>query len=153
MLKVSKQTDYGILLLTAIVSSRDEGSLSARELSEMTHLPLPMVGKILKVLSREEILESQRGAKGGYSLARPADEITLIDLVRAIEGPVAITECIETPGECRHEDNCPVQVNWLNINRLIREALKGITLLDMTRPNQLHQLSDGSQKEPVGLSS
>ncbi len=135
MLRVSKHTDYGIVLLAAIAENSDGVPCSARELAEMTHLPLPMVSKILKVLCREGILTSQRGIQGGYSLAKPADEVTLVGIVQALEGgPIALTECISEPGGCRHEESCPVQVNWLNINTLIHNALKEISLLDMIRP-------------------
>ncbi len=152
MLRVSKHTDYGIVLLAAIVENWDGVPCSARELAEMTHMPLPMVSKILKVLCREGILTSQRGIKGGYSLARPATEVTLVCIVQALEGrPIALTECIAEPGECLYEESCPVQVNWLNINTLIRNALKEITLLDMIRPMPgLVQLGAGSE-EPTQL--
>lgn len=133
MLKLSRQTDYGILLLTAIAANADGASSSARELAEMTHLPLPMVGKILKMLSRGGILSSQRGIKGGYSLARRSEAITLVDIIVALEGPIALTECSEPSGECGLEESCPVQVNWVSINRMIRDALESITLRDMTR--------------------
>lgn len=145
MLKVSKHTDYGIVLLAAIAQASDD-SCSARELSEMTHLPLPMVSKILKVLCREGILDSQRGIKGGYSLARSVEEVTLADIVQATEGPIALTECIGEPGECQHEESCPVQVNWLNLNALIHNAFSEIRLLDMIRPSPSLVQLGGSSK-------
>ena len=138
MLRVSKHTDYGMLLLTAMVSGGDSANYSARQLADMTHLPYPMVGKILKALAREGILVSQRGPKGGYGLVRRPEEITLVDIVSAMEGPIAVTECIGSPGDCEHETSCPVQVNWLHINYMIKQALQEITLWDMTQP--LHEL-------------
>ncbi len=150
MLRVSKQTDYGLLLLTALVRG-DKPNYSARELAGITHLPTPMVGKILKVLTRAGVLESRRGIKGGYQLSRAPGQISLVNIVDAIEGPIAMTECIGSPGDCEHEDSCPVQVNWLNINILIKRALEGITLQDMTGSVDLVPILDGSE-EMLGLS-
>lgn len=137
MLRITKQTDYGIVLMT-LFASRPEGgqqasgALSARDLALETGLPLPMVGKILKLLVRDGLLISQRGAKGGYRLSRPPARISVEEIVHALEGPIAITECSEEgPGECRFTSGCVLQPNWLRINQALRQALGGITLKDM----------------------
>ena len=138
MLRITKQTDYGIVLMTLFASRPESGvhavrALSARDLALETGLPLPMVGKILKLLVRDGLLISQRGAKGGYRLSRPAGGISVEEIVHALEGPIAITECTETgPGECRFTGGCTLQPNWLRINQALRQALSGITLKDMT---------------------
>jgi FeS assembly SUF system regulator len=152
MIRMSKQTDYGVLLLTQFAYSPTPGPFSARELAERTRLPLPMVCKILKVLTREGLLVSQRGSKGGYTLARKPDQISVVDVIGAMDGPFAMTECIDAPGDCRQEPVCPVRNNWELINFTVRRALEKITLSDMTRPlgGRLVALHAG-QEEPVRL--
>ncbi|MFN7955082.1 MAG: SUF system Fe-S cluster assembly regulator [bacterium] len=135
MFRMTKQTDYGIVLLTRFAASPTGEVHTARDLAEETALPLPMVSKILKVLGRYGLLVSHRGVKGGYSLARHPDRISMIDIVAALEGPVAITECsLERPGACTQETLCPVRTNWQRINQVIRDALAGLTLAEMTQP-------------------
>src|SRR5664279_2478735 len=93
MFRMTKLTDYGIVLLTHFAAHDDQVAHTARELSQETRLPLPTVGKLLKQLSRGGLLASQRGTKGGYILARPPREITVSAIIATLEGPVAITEC------------------------------------------------------------
>jgi FeS assembly SUF system regulator len=130
MIRITKQTDYGIVLLTHM-AGRPERQYNAPDLSGETRLPLPMVSKILKLLAREGVLASHRGVKGGYSLARPADEISMADIIAALEGPIAITECVSVESDCSHEPVCPVRSNWQRINEAVREALEGITLAEL----------------------
>jgi len=134
MIRMSKQTDYGILLLTEFAADPAGLTLSARELSARSGLPLPMVSKILKVLTRGSLLVSHRGARGGYRLARRPDLITVADVIGALDGPFAMTECLDAPGDCRQESTCPVRNNWQLINQTVHKALDAITLWDMTRP-------------------
>ncbi len=133
MIRITKQTDYGIVLLTHLASQADR-QLNAPELAAETQLPLPMVSKILKILVREGLLASHRGVKGGYSLGRLPEEITMAEIISALEGPIAITECIEVSSDCSHERLCPVRSNWQRINQAVRGALEGITLAEMTSP-------------------
>lgn len=133
MLRMAKLTDYGIVLLTQFAVRQDSTPLTAREIASVAKLPLPTVGKLLKQLSHSGLLSSQRGTKGGYSLARPAGEITIAQIIEALEGPMALTEC-QAPGICEQERFCSVKPNWLVINRTVREALSRVTLAEMTRP-------------------
>jgi FeS assembly SUF system regulator len=131
---MTKQADYAIVLLTQLASDPDR-QFNASEIAAQTELPQPIVSKILKLLARRELLASHRGAKGGYRLARTADEISVAEIIEAVEGPIAITECVdETPGECSQEPICPVRSNWQRINGAVRHALEEITLLEMTHP-------------------
>lgn len=133
MIRITKQTDYGIVLLTHLAGQPDR-HLNAPELAAETQLPLPMVSKILKLLVREGLLVSHRGVKGGYSLTRPPGEITMAEIIGCLEGPIAITECIDDGSDCSHERLCPVRSNWQRINAAVRGALEGITLAEMTHP-------------------
>jgi FeS assembly SUF system regulator len=130
---MAKLTDYGIVLLTQFAARQDDAPLTARELSTQARLPLPTVGKLLKQLSHGGLLASQRGTKGGYFLARSAREITVAQIIEALEGPMALTEC-QAPGVCDQERFCSVKPNWLVINRTVRDALSNVTLADMARP-------------------
>ncbi len=132
MLRIGKMTDYGIVLLSHFAKAMETSAFNARELSESAKLPLPTVSKILKVLSRAELLVSHRGVSGGYRLARPAKAISIAEIISTLEGPIAVTEC------CTHEDSlcgmesvCPTRTHWLKINVVVRKALEDLTLADM----------------------
>ncbi len=132
MIRMSKETDYGIVVLAYFASAQEGLKQNAREVAMESQLPLPMVRKVLKILAREGLLVSQRGVKGGYSLARGGERISIAEIVQAMEGPLAMTECIEAPGECRHEPVCGLRTSWQKINEIIFEALNSTTLSDLT---------------------
>lgn len=134
MIRLSKLADYGIVLLTYF--AHEGGSVrTARELSDESRLPLPTVSKILKALCRSGLLVSQRGVHGGYALVRSAKDISVVDIIGAIEGPIAMTDCAFTaPGLCEFENACPVRSNWQRINSTVVKALSGLSLLDMKQP-------------------
>ncbi len=132
MIRLSKLTDYGIVLMTRFAV--DGAVHTARELADDTGVPLPTVSKILKALAREELLASHRGVKGGYNLARPAQEISVAQIIAVFE-PIAMTECTSIgPSFCELEPTCPVRGNWQKIGLAIRNALADLTLADMTSP-------------------
>lgn len=133
MIRITKQTDYGIVLLTHL-AAHPVRTFNSPELAAETGLPLPMVSKTLKLLAREGLLASHRGVRGGYGLAEPATEITMTRVISALEGPIAITECIDTSGECSHEQVCPTRSNWQRINHALKEALDRISLAEMAPP-------------------
>ncbi len=137
MLRVTKLADYGIVILTYF-AARTQTTHNARDIAGVVRLPLPVVSKILKALARDGLLVSHRGTKGGYGLARKPEEITVADIIRSLEGPIAITECADTVnGDCELEVRCPVRTNWHRINQAIYQALERITLAEMTQP--LHE--------------
>ena len=104
---------------------------SAAELAERSRLELPTVSKVLKPLAHAGLVESFRGSAGGYRLARPAERISLIEIVEAIEGPLGVTECSGEHSNCEHEAHCGVQGPWRRINDVIAEALRGMSLAEM----------------------
>ncbi|WP_164007868.1 SUF system Fe-S cluster assembly regulator [Pyxidicoccus trucidator] len=136
MLRMSKMTDYGIVLMTEL--ARAEGDTrTTRELAARTRVPLPSASKVLKSLLQAGLVVSHRGANGGYGLARPAPELSLAELVSALEGPVALTECgVHTSGgaPCELEAVCHVRGHWRLINTAIQEALGRLTLADLVAP-------------------
>ena len=134
MIKLSRMADYGVVLMTQL--AREDGALTtAADLSATCALPLPTVSKLLKQLAQEGLLSSHRGTKGGYGLARPADDISMADIIGAVEGPIALTDCIEADGTiCEIEALCPTRTNWRRINDVLTEALDGVSLVEMARP-------------------
>lgn len=136
MIRLTKQADYGILLMTQFARSGISALLSTTDLATRSRLSPPMVNKTLKLLQRAGLLVSHRGVNGGYRLARDAGSITLEDIIEAMDGPIALTECHEHAGgaECGISTTCPTRVNWGVINNAIRDSLAGITLLQMIHP-------------------
>jgi FeS assembly SUF system regulator len=152
MLRITKHTDYGIVLLTHLANAPGR-MFSAQDLAGETQLPAPMVSKILKLLAREGVVASHRGVKGGYSLSRSSDEITVAEVISALEGPIAITECIdEGAHQCGYEPLCGVRSNWNHINQVIREALESITLTEMNAPAPRRLVSLGRGPSSGSLS-
>ena len=135
MIRMTKLTDYASVLMTSFARDRERAH-NARDLSAETHIPLPTVSKVLKSLARGGLLESHRGLNGGYTLSRDATEISLADILTAMEGgPVSLTQCNEPHGRrCPHENLCPVTDNWKRINQVIRQALGNVTLAEMSSP-------------------
>jgi FeS assembly SUF system regulator len=133
VLKLSKTTDYGIVLLAQLASEPDQGPQNARELAADAELPVPMVSKVLKALAREGLLVSQRGSKGGYRLARDPERLPVSEMIRVLEGPLALTDCAIGPALCEHESACAVREPWQQISRVIEHALSDITLADLVR--------------------
>ncbi|MEO6351727.1 MAG: SUF system Fe-S cluster assembly regulator [Burkholderiaceae bacterium] len=133
MLRMSKMADYGTLILTTMVQE-PERIQSAAGIAAMVRVPAPTVSKILKILTREGLVVSLRGAKGGYMLSRPPTQITISHIINAMDGPIGMTECSITPGLCAQESGCPVRANWQRVNRVVLNALDQITLDQMIEP-------------------
>ena len=130
---MSKLTDYGTVVLAQM--AREPATVfSAAELAERTGLAPTTVSKLLKALLRAGILASTRGAHGGYALARPPEQISAVEIIDAIEGPVALTECSTGHSTCTIQADCSVGGNWQQINLGIRHALERVSLAELTRP-------------------
>ncbi len=136
MLRVTKLTDYATVVLT-VLAARSGEVLSASELAEQAGLEAPTVSKILKPLSQAGLVEGLRGVHGGYRLARDAGQITLVEIVEAMEGPLAITECSQDHSQCGIAQTCGVRSNWRLINDVVGDALRRVTLAQMLQPLSL----------------
>ena len=135
MLRISRLTDYGIVLLTRFASDRTRSVHNARDLAAEVRIPAPTVSKILKTLAHVGVLESHRGASGGFSLSRAPEDVSVAEVIEALDGPIAMTDCLgEEAGTCEIESGCPVRSNWDRINRTVRDALRGLSIADMARP-------------------
>jgi len=132
MLRISKLTDYAILMMVEL--ARDGEMLSAHALAERIHVEVPTASKVLKLLAGNELLESYRGANGGYRVSRTAAEISVAEVIAAIEGPIAMTECSVEEGLCAQEDNCGLRSNWQRISLAVAQALRDVSLAEMSAP-------------------
>jgi FeS assembly SUF system regulator len=132
MLRISKLTDYAILVMVEL--TRDGEMLSAHALAERIHVEVPTASKVLKLLSGADLLDSFRGANGGYRVKRTAGEISVAEVIAAIEGPIAMTECSVEEGLCTQEDNCELRGNWQRISLAVAEALNKVSLAEMGAP-------------------
>lgn len=133
MFRITRLTDYGVLLMTQLAKNTVEVH-NAADLADQVRVPLPTVSKILQILLHDNLLESVRGAGGGYHLARKAADISVRDIIVALEGPIALTECNLEAGACEQESHCATRDNWHMINQAVRHALGDISLEDMIQP-------------------
>jgi FeS assembly SUF system regulator len=149
MLRMSKLTDYGTMVLAQLAAS-DAGWTTAGQVADATHLGPPTVSKLLKALVHAGLVVSSRGVQGGYALARPAAAISAAEILDALEGPVAITECSSSSGGCDLESYCRVGTTWQRINYSIRKALEGVSLADLqARREPLPSLSTDLREAAV----
>ncbi len=133
MLRISKVTDYGIVVMTYLANNATT-THTAKDIAQHTHITLPTVSKLLKLLARTGLLIAHRGVKGGYGLAFPAEKISLAQIIHAIEGDIGLTECSHNAGSCSMEPGCAVRSNWRMISNAIRGVLTGISLAEMIKP-------------------
>jgi FeS assembly SUF system regulator len=133
MLRMSKLADYGSVILTTMVRE-PQRIQSAMEIAAAIHVPVPTVSKVLKILTREGLVLSLRGAKGGYQLSRPPSQISMAEVIQAMDGPIGMTECSITPGLCTQESDCAVRANWQRINLIVLQSLEKVTLDQMIHP-------------------
>jgi FeS assembly SUF system regulator len=133
MLRISKLTDYAIMVMVELSAAPGQ-VVSAQTLAERCSLELPTVSKLLKLLTREGLVRSFRGASGGYRIERAAEDISVAEIITAIEGPIAMTECSIDPGLCQQEDNCNLRSNWQRISTAVAAAMEQVSLAEMARP-------------------
>jgi len=132
MLRINKLTDYALLICGEMARTPDLVH-SATMLSDALHLSLPTVSKILKLLADAALIESMRGVNGGYRLLHHPSEISLLQIMAAIEGPVTLTECCDENSHCSIMQRCQMRSNWLKINKHIITIFEKIRLSDMTQ--------------------
>lgn len=153
MLKLTRFADYGVVLMTHIAGSK-ESVRSAQSLAELTGIPLPTVSKLLSMFARGGLLQAMRGARGGFRLARDAHEISVADIIGVVDGPIALTQCLEAGSSvCDLELLCPSRYAWGTINRAVREALENLSVADLLFPPAGafagRDMADGSGSESI----
>jgi FeS assembly SUF system regulator len=131
MLRLSKLADYSVVVLVRL--SHQAGVQTAPGIAASTGIPEPTVAKVLKILAGAELVVSQRGAKGGYRLNRSLAEIGVTEVISAVDGPIALTACVDSYGstECESQDLCPMRGRWNPVNAAVQRAVAAITLADM----------------------
>jgi FeS assembly SUF system regulator len=134
-MRLGRMTDYGVIILCQMARGTAGAVFTASHMAKITHLPLPTVSKLLKLMSNKGLLRAQRGANGGYGLAMPASEMTARDIIFALEGPVELTDCVEgVESGCERQRSCALRGHWDPVNAAIEGALGNVTLADMAAP-------------------
>jgi FeS assembly SUF system regulator len=130
LIKLSKLTDYAVVILADM--AKDGGQQTASGLSSRTGLPEPTVAKVLKLLARGGLIASARGVNGGYTLMRTASDISMADVIAALEGPVKLTACVDgSDGCCSHTARCSMKGKWNPVNAAMKAALENVSLAQM----------------------
>ena len=134
-MRLSSLADYAVVMMSAAARHcGDGGRLNATLLAGETGVPLPTVQKLVSRLSAAGLIESTRGTGGGFRLSRPAAAISLADIVEAVEGPIALTACVDSGRhDCGHEDSCQVKPHWNSVNGAVRGALAGVSLASLSQ--------------------
>ncbi len=129
MLRLSRLTDYAVVALVRLAACH--GVATSPGIAAAIGIPEPTIAKVLKALAVSGLVVSQRGARGGYRLARPLRDIPVADVIRAVDGPIALAACVDGAIGCESQSLCPVAGRWDPVNEAIRDALTAITLADM----------------------
>ena len=136
MIKLSKLADYAVVIIAALDAQKEE-LVSSSVLSKESKLPEPTVAKVLKLLASAEIVVSIRGVKGGYKLTKPLDDIKISDVITSVDGPIALTACVETSEECcDFAPQCAMHGRWNQVNKAINDALDMVTVGSMMNPQK-----------------
>lgn len=133
-MRLSNLADYAVITMCQAATHCGDGRVSAAELASETSLPVPTVQRLVSKLTAAGLLRSVRGAKGGLQLGRPAAAITVADIVEAVEGPIALTACVDDAAACEYEAGCRMKPHWPIINDALRGALAAITLETLRSP-------------------
>lgn len=149
MLRISKLADYGTVIMV-FLAKLETGLSNARDISSQTHLAQPTVSKLLKRLTQSGLLVSVRGVSGGYQLQRQAKEISIADIIYAVEGKPGLIECSVAPNPCSLQSVCSIQGNWRLISQAIETALDSVSLEALAGPmlkngieiKKIHQIAN-----------
>jgi FeS assembly SUF system regulator len=142
MLRLNRMTDYAVVVLGQM--ARQPGLVqTASHIAEGTAIPLPTASKLLKQMAGAALITSHRGANGGYSLDRAAAEVRVAEIVEALDGPIALTACVDgAEDQCDVESLCPMRGNWNRVNNAIRDALENVSLAELIDPTDMFPLTD-----------
>ncbi len=134
MLKLTKRADYGMMAMRYLAEHANNGPHSARDIAESYSIHLPVLAKTLQRLARAQLIASQHGAMGGYTLARPAHAISTFEVISAFDGPPVITSCATIHGSCEMANHCKIKEPLQRVNDGIRTLLASISIADLTKP-------------------
>lgn len=140
-MRLSSLADYAIVIMGAAARHCGGSRVSAAGLAEETGIPVPTAQKLVSLLTRAGLLASVRGQGGGIKLARPSAAISLADIVEAVEGPIALTACVESGRhDCALEGSCSVQPHWSAVNQAVRGALGEVTLASLAARGKVTEM-------------
>ncbi|MBB6124703.1 SUF system Fe-S cluster assembly regulator [Sphingobium subterraneum] len=132
-MRLSSLADYAVVMMRAASRHCGAARVSATDLAQETGIPLPTAQKLVSLLTRAGLIKSVRGTGGGITLARPAAAISLAEIIEAVEGPIAMTSCVESGRhDCALEGSCAVQPHWGVVNEAVRGALGGVSLASLS---------------------
>lgn len=146
MIRLTNLADYGVVAMSVLADCKVKGltPISAQDLSQRSGIPAPTVSKLMGALARAGLLNSHRGLHGGFDLARAAEDISVGDIIEAVDGPIALTNCIEeAPGDCTLSEICTIKAPWQRINQAVKGALSSVSLAEIA----------GTQPIPVEIRS
>ena len=149
MLRLTKKADYGLMALKYLAeqpgaSAQAPAAQSAKDIAQAYHIPPPLLAKILQTLARAGLLVSHAGTNGGYALARPANEISAFEVIRAIDGPLFITSCITIHGTCDLAGHCTIKEPLRKVNDSIKDLLSNIHISDLVEMGEGAQPGEGA---------
>lgn len=133
MMRISKLTDYGVMIMACLAQAPMSRLFQAKEIAQLTSIAPPTVAKLLKTLVKHQLLTSYRGIHGGYQLNVSPEQVTVVDLIQVLEGPIAITECNLGHAACPSERYCGIRAPWQHINKIVTQALDSIKLSDLVK--------------------
>jgi Rrf2 family protein len=140
MFKLSKKADYGLIAVKHLAMHRDQHACSATEIAEEYGISTMLMAKVLQKLARQRIVSAKHGASGGYMLAKEPSQISALDVISAIDGPVLITSCVTSHGNCGAADRCTVREPLRRVNESILSVLSTVTISQMTEEHHEHAL-------------
>lgn len=143
MLKLSKKSDYALIALKHLATHNGEGSCSASDIAEVYGISEALMAKVLQKLARNGLVAARHGSSGGYTLGRDAREITVLDAIHAVDGPMNLTSCVTHRGECGQTSTCTIREPLRKVNNSIQEVLSRVTISEMA--------GDSPAKEVVEL--
>ena len=151
MLRLTKKADYGLMALKYLGEQKSGSAHSAKDIAEAYHIPPQLLAKILQTLAKSGLLVSHAGTNGGYALAKPANEISAFEVIRAIDGPLFITSCITIHGPCDLTSTCTIKEPLRKVNDSIKDLLSGITIADLIDANDQESVPVGGGLVSIAL--
>jgi Rrf2 family protein len=148
VLKLTKKADYGLIALKHLAVNASQGVASAKEIAECYHIPLPLLAKVLQKLNKSGLLKSEQGTNGGYRLGRDARQISTLDAIRTIDGPIILTHCFTDHGGCNQSDTCTVREPLRKVHEGILHLLGGISIWDLAQDEIPAQVVCGPAAPP-----
>ncbi len=133
MLQITRDGEYAVRAIVYLASQPERKISLISEISETQEVPKSYLSKIMQHLVRSGLVKSRRGAKGGFMLAKPADQITLRETIEAMEGPIFLNVCLIKKGECHRDDLCPVHPVWKEAQRALFEILDSKTMANLVK--------------------